>query len=152
MKSGVLLWVSLGVLLIGCVDTAAPKESQLVDEHEGFRVVARSLSPDSPSSSGTINVQVEAIAGWHIAPEAPLRLDLEGDGIELAPAQLRREHARSISEEGIDFATQLRAERAGAASARGKLKFGICRELEDKCIIMRREFEIPVTITFASVQ
>lgn len=143
-----MLLVSLGGLLFACVDASSPAGDYVVDKHEGFRVVARTQSPGSPSSTGKIAVQVEAIGGWHIAPDAPVRLDLEGDGIRLAPSGLRREHAHSISEEEITFTAELRADREGPATAHGQLKFGICRALEDKCIIMRREFEIPVEIAF----
>jgi len=143
-----MLRVALGGLLIACADGTTPAGEHVVDEHEGFRVLALAQSPETPSSTGSLDIRVEAIGGWHIAPEAPLRLDLQSAEIRLMPAELRREQARSISEEGFDFRAEVRAERAGPTTAHGQLKFGICRAREDKCIIMRREFEVPVEIAF----
>jgi hypothetical protein len=134
---------------LACSGDSAPVGSIVVAEESRYQVVARATSPHSPSQQGELRIEVQTAGGWHIAPEAPARLDLEGNGIEFVHAALRADDKLSATEDGFVFATDLKAEAPGRHTATGKLKFGICEGPKAKCVIVREELAIPIDIAFA---
>jgi hypothetical protein len=138
----------LAILLAGCNAPSDPDAATVLAEEARYRILSSHVSPGSPDSSGEVRVRVAATGGWHIAPEAPLRLDFSSADVILAPLELRSEDAESLSDEGFAFATGLRAAEAGAATAQAKIKFGICEGPKEKCVIIRRDMEIPLEIVF----
>ena len=97
----------------------------------------------APGAARELVVRIEPKTGWHLSTEAPTSLVLEGSaGLRLAHPEQRGEQARARREDLIEFATGFETSGAAAASAVGRVKFGICRE--ESCAIVRRDLDIPV--------
>jgi hypothetical protein len=139
-------------MLLACACACGPaansNEPTVVAEDARYRVLARTSSPSSATSSGELRVEVQTSGGWHIAPEAPARLDLTARGVTLASTELREEDKQSADEDGFVFATELRASAPGRHAVLGTLKFGICEGPKEKCVIVRRDLSIPVDVAF----
>ena len=141
----VLVW---GVLACdaGSVETA----TSVIAEESRYQVLLSVTSPPSPVASGELRIRVEMRNGWHIAPEAPARLELETPaGIGLSPGSLSSEDAIALDDAGVEWSAELRADKAGAATTQGHLKIGICEDDEERCVIVRRTLELPVQVFFA---
>ncbi len=131
-----------------CGPPADSSEPIVVAAEARYRVLARASPPSSAASRGELRVEVQTSGGWHIAPEAPARLELEPRGVTLASTDLREEDKQSADEDGFVFATEVRALSPGHHAATGKLKFGICEGPKEKCVIVRRDLSIPVDVAF----
>ena len=79
-----------------------------------------------------------------------VRLALEASGVRIEPATFANEDARVLDADGFEFAGALHADAAGPGRARGQLKFGICEGPQEKCVIVRRELDIPLQVVFAN--
>ena len=137
MRSGI---VTLAALVLACSEATRPVDPgpALLAEESRYRVV-------SESDGSVLTVRVEATGGWHIAPEAPAKLDLTVAGARVEPAALRAEHARELTEDVIEWGCQVLPDGSGGdVDAAGQLKFGICEGPKEKCVIIRREIEIPL--------
>lgn len=132
--------LSAVLLLLACSEASGPVDPgpALLAEDGRYRVV-------SESAGNALTVRVEATGGWHIAPEAPAKLDLSLDGARVEPAALRAEHARELTEDVIEWGCQVLPDGSGRdVDAVGQLKFGICEGPKEKCVIVRREIQIPL--------
>jgi hypothetical protein len=118
-------------------------------EESRYRIVSRSVSPEAASRPGELVVSVAASGGWHVEPEAPTQLELESSGVRLEPSAFANEDARVLDSGGFEFAAAIHAEAPGEGHARGQVKFGICEGPDEKCVIVRREVEIPLRVVFA---
>ena len=132
------------LLLCGCAEVAPEGGPTLVVEENRYRVVAETIS--SGEGLGVLDVRVEAAGGWHIAPEAPVRLDLAAPDMTFTPAKLRAEHARKLDEDVIEWSCELNATTPARRVASGQLKFGICEGDAEQCVIVRRDLQIPVAL------
>ena len=140
----------LAPLALGCAPDA-PDGAMLVATDARYRVLLHTDAAPSGDAPGTLRLHVETVNGWKIAPEAPARLDLEPHtDLEFEPATLRQEDATHIGEDAFEFVTRVRASRAGATTARGKLKFGVCEGDKEQCMIMRRELDLPIEVAAGS--
>lgn len=120
-----------------------------VARDERYLVTMDAVSPMAPGDAGVLRLRVETRNGWHIALEAPARLSLEApESLAFEPASLELEHAESAGDEAFEMTTVLRAERAGHSIARGRLKFGICRERNGICVAIDQELELPIEVAF----
>jgi hypothetical protein len=138
---------SLAVLLLvlcGCAEPASEGDPAVVAQESRYRVVTDASA--SGPGVGMLDVRVEATGGWHIAPEAPVRLDLAAPDVTFVPAKLRAEHASKLDENVIEWSSELRAESSGGRTASGQLKFGICEGDAEQCVIIRRDLEIPLVL------
>ncbi len=133
-------------LALACGSTTsdpAPPDLHLLFEEARYRIV-------SHSQESELRVEVQTTGGWHIAPEAPARLDLSSGALEFAEPALRAEHQQALTDDGFAFATRVSSDRAGRHTATGRLKFGICEGPKAQCVIVRRELAIPVDIAHAA--
>ena len=143
----VLLAAALGAL--ACGQEAAESRSAIAAQDAGYRIHYEATSPASPATPGRLVIRVETRNDWHVAPEAPVSLVLHAPaGLELDPALQRSGDALRSSGEMLEFGSDLHAERPGAALVRGSLKFGMCQGEAERCVIVRRELELPLEIAF----
>ncbi len=100
-----------------------------------YRIAIESSSPDSPDAFGRLRIQVEPQKGWKIALEAPATLHLEETaGLEFDAESDATD--RSIGH--LEFTRTFRAQSAGDAVARGRIKFGICEGDGSLCVLVQR--------------
>ncbi|MEM7413432.1 MAG: hypothetical protein AAF430_24585 [Myxococcota bacterium] len=140
--------VALGAWL-GCAAEAEAPEPELLVSEDRFRVLLASDSPSAADQAGELRVTVETTGGWHVAEEAPARLDLTAPAtMAFEPAELRQSEVRAKHENGFEFVTKLFAEAPGGGVAQGLLKFGICEDDESQCVIVRRDLTLPIDVAF----
>lgn len=114
-----------------------------------YRIDVELSSPDSPDTFGELRVHVEPQNGWKFALEAPASLRLE------EPAGFEFEgdtDATNHSLRHLEFTRSFRADGAGDTLAKGHIKFGICEGDESLCVLVRRELDLPLKVTFAEPQ
>lgn len=124
-------------------------EALVVAEEKRYRIVAHAVSPVSDHSPGELRVKMVASGGWHLEPEAPIRLDFEPSDVRLEPTSFANEDAHVLNDDSFEFVAQLHADASGDRYAKGKIKFGICEGPKEQCVIVRRDIEIPLQIIFA---
>jgi hypothetical protein len=132
------------LLLGGCTEPPAGDGTSVVAEEARYRVLA--TTKPTGAGRGALELRVEMRGGWHIAEEAPVGLDLGAGGIAIRPAQLRVEHAHLLGEDEIEWRCDLVGEATDGATATAQLKLGICEGPGDQCVIVKREFEIPIAL------
>ncbi len=128
-----------------CGDSDGPPGARLVAEDSRYRVTLARAGSSGPDTA-ELHLRVEPTNGWHIAPEAPARLRFaEQPGLHWDPAELSSEETGHIDADGLEFGTTLRMEAGGPTDARAHLKFGICEGPKEKCVIVRRDLELPLS-------
>ena len=127
----------------------AEQETLVLAEESRYRISAHTVLPTSAESPGELRVTMTASEGWHVEPDAPIRLDLEPSGVRLEPAAFANQDAVVLTDEGFEFVAQLSADTSGPGHAKGRIKFGICEGPKEQCVIVRRDLEIPLPIVFA---
>ncbi len=159
MATGIALAGLVLVLLSACEPASAPAP---ILDHDGLALETEDprfeifLRP-GPSRPGAhaLRLRLEPKSGWHMTPEAPTRLELSaGPGIEFDSPRQSGNDAVLSSEEIIEFAIEYRLgddydASDGASSepfAKSQLKFGVCRNDNPRCEIVKREFEIPLAV------
>ena len=107
-----------------------------------YRLEVETTPPPSSDMPGALLVRVEPREGWHIAPEAPASLVVEPEaGARVTPLSQKSEDARALSEQRLEFACRFDpAPRDGSAS--GRLKFGVCRDGDTGCAIVRLDLDL----------
>jgi hypothetical protein len=136
-------------LLAGCAAGEEPAEAGIAARDSRFVVSFESSSPASAEAPGQLRILVEPLDPWHLALEAPATLKLQAPaGLELQPAEQRAEDAVQYSAGALEFASTIRAGKAGAALVRGQLKFGMCEGEDTRCVIVRHDLELPLEIAF----
>jgi hypothetical protein len=143
-----LLVLVLSFALCACEepvgDVTAEAGVAIVAGDERYRVLAESTS--TGPGKGALELRVEMLNGWHIAEGAPVKLDLTSLEVEIAPANLRVEHAHLLGENEIEWRCELESDAGGEGVAQVKLKLGICEGSGDECVIVQHEFGIPLAL------
>lgn len=153
MRAAARAWLAFpAVLLLACAPEAPVTRGPLPVAEDGrYRITL--LPPDWDQPAPGLELRVEPKPGWHIEPEAPARLELEPPPhVEFGNADLRSADAVALGADRLAFATEVRA-RPGAEGpqlARGRVKFGLCRQDDEGCEIVRREVELPLGVVPAS--
>jgi hypothetical protein len=138
--------LALGALALATACGDAHPEGSVVASDARYRVTAHA-DPVTVAAAGRLRVRVETQNGWHVTAEAPARLDWSGPpALRFEPAALRQDDLVPLGEDAFEFVTAVGSERAGTATARGQLKFGICEGPKAKCVIVRRELELPIEV------
>lgn len=141
--------LALVAAAVACAPAGSDEDGRVVARDSNYRVTMQAASPKNAEDAGELRLTVETSEGWHIAPEAPAKLDLASEGpLRFEPSALRQADAQGVHDDGFEFATALRSERPGHALARGELKFGICEDPARKCILVRRSLELPIEVAF----
>jgi hypothetical protein len=141
--------LALGLVLAGLGGCGSELEQagQVVARDARYRVTSDTSPAPTATAPGSLRVRVETLNGWHVAPEAPARLDLTAtDALHFEPAELREQHLQRLGDDGFEFSASVRATRPGPATAHARLKFGICEGPKAKCVIVRRELELPLEV------
>ena len=140
-----LVTLSAVACILGCGERGG--EGAVVATDSRYRVTAHAVPPPAVNAPGRLRLHVQTLNGWHVTAEAPARLDLAGpETLTFEPAELRQQDARPLGEDAFEFVTTVRADRAGSATAHATLKFGICEGPKAKCVIVRRELELPIEV------
>lgn len=135
--------------LAACTPDNAPGDPAIAARDSRFVISFESSAPASPAANGRLRILVEARDPWHLALEAPVTLKLEAPpGFELEPAEQRAEDAVQRSTAALEFASTYRTAKAGEALVRGHLKFGMCEGEDTRCVIIRRDLELPLDVAF----
>jgi hypothetical protein len=141
--------LALLALATGCAAGEEPGGAGIAARDARFVVSFESSAPASPEAPGSLRILVEPRAPWHLALEAPATLRLEPPaGLQVEPAEQRSEDAVRHTAEALEFASALRAGRAGEALVRGHVKFGMCEGEDTRCVIVRQDLELPLDIAF----
>jgi len=148
----------LGLVLLFCIVACEPVSTPphspesdtlaLETEDPRFKIFLR----QEPAQADThaLRLRLEPKSGWHMTPEAPTRLELSAPpGIEFNAPRQSGDDAVQSSEEAIEFAIEyrLKDDHGGTdpeLSAKSHLKFGVCRNDNPRCEIVKRELEIPL--------
>ena len=144
------VWMAGVGLLLACAAERDPEiAAELLVSEDRYRVLLSSLSPASADRPGELRLRVETTGGWHVADEAPARLDLIAPAtMAFEPTELREGEVREKSADGFEFVAKLFAESPGAATALGELKFGICEDDDSACVVVREDLSLPLDIAF----
>ena len=140
--------LSAALFALPACDSAEPpptSDAVVAVPDSQYRIAVESSSPDSPAASGQLRVHVEPQNGWKLALEAPASLHVE----EIAGFEFDAEADtmdRSIGH--LKFTRTFRAESAGDAVARGRIKFGICEGDESLCLLVQEELDLPLKVAF----
>ena len=133
----------VGVALACGAASSSPADVDLGGTVDSRYRLTGAVVAGEPNASPQLRVRVEPRHGWHIAPEAPARLDLESSaGVRFPRERLTREDAAALDEEQLVFTTGFSVEPGAPVTARGQLKFGICEGEDQVCAIVRRDLDI----------
>ena len=143
---------ALFIACTACGPVPSLEDASLALESEDprFEILLERSLPPAEDAARELRLRLLPKAGWHMTPEAPTLLELLAPpGVELDAPLQRGEDAVHSSEERIEFAVAYRvaAERAPTdsnAHVEGRLKFGVCRDGNPRCEIVRRELRIPL--------
>lgn len=101
-------------------------------------------APTPPNASGDLRVRVELRPGWHLAPEAPASLRFEeADGVRVEPWLQRGDDGVELDRHTLEFVALYSV--AGEPRIRGRLKFGLCEDGDERCAIIRRDLDLRLT-------
>ncbi len=133
---------TLALLTLAAPGLLAAGESADTVPDARYRLEVETTPPPNSDTAGALLVRVEPREGWHIAPEAPASLVIEpGAGAQVTPLSQKSADARALSERRLEFACRFDpAPQDG--SARGRLKFGICRDGDTGCAIVRLDLDL----------
>lgn len=77
---------------------------------------------------GELKLLIKATEGYHVSNEAPLKIGLDGQGVDLAKKQLGRDDAKDKKSEAPEFAVSFGAAAAGDKSIVVDALFFVCNE------------------------
>jgi len=83
-------------------------------------------------------------AGWHIHPQAPLKIRLAAPGLKVAKSEFSRKDAANPGGEAPRFETSFVATEGGTTEATYSLDFFICSD--SACVKQSRTLSVPVTV------
>jgi hypothetical protein len=149
-------WSAIAVFIACIACGPAPTQEHttraLETEDPRFQILLEGPLPLTKDATGReLRLRLLPKIGWHMTPEAPTLLELsETSGIELDVPLQRIEDAVHSSEERIEFAIAYHSPNGHAPDVsnphlEARLKFGVCRNDNPRCEIVRREFQIPLT-------
>lgn len=150
-----MLRAATAILFIACTGCGSepPMEAAtlaLETADPRFEILLESSLPTAAAATRELRLRLVAKAGWHMEPAAPTTLELSAPpGIELEAALQRGEDAVHSSGESIEFAVDYRVAADHApidanTHVEGRVKFGVCRDENSRCEIVRRELQIPL--------
>lgn len=77
---------------------------------------------------GELKMCIKAAEGYHVSNEAPLKIGLDGQGVDLAKKQLGRDDAKDKKSEAPEFAVAFGTPAAGDKSIVVDALFFVCNE------------------------
>ncbi|HUK66852.1 MAG TPA: hypothetical protein VLV17_08485 [Anaeromyxobacteraceae bacterium] len=94
---------------------------------------------------GKLVVVIRPLApGWHIHPQAPLKIRFRSAGLAIAKAELSRADAVNPGAEAPRFETSFVASEGGEKEATASLDFFICSDTA--CVKQARTLSIPIAV------
>ena len=136
------LWL---VAAWGC-GSEAPADQNIVVEGVRDGRFAVDVTADGGRPEGQLRVSVEPRPGWHLALEAPARLELaSSERLRFEPEQQTHEDAARVGEDGLAFEFAYADAADGELPVEARIKFGMCKDEAEQCEIVRRDlsFHLP---------
>src|SRR5512138_2096850 len=97
-----------------------------------------------PGGKGTLVVAIVPVEKVHVHPQAPLKITLQSQGLELAKTSLGHKDAVDPKAEGPRFQVPFVAKAKGAQEVKANLDFFIC---SDKwCVKQVKDVTVPVKV------
>jgi hypothetical protein len=119
MLTAALFVLSLAVAAEG--NTPAPAKNYTLT----FEGTTKELQANK---KGELKMCIKATEGYHVSAEAPLKIALESQGVDLAKKQLGRADAKDKKSEAPEFAVSFGAGTAGDKSIVVDASFFVCNE------------------------
>ena len=133
-------------VFVACGDGGAHTLDAGGDDDRRYALELRLAAAGAEEPGEALELRVNARPGWHVAPEAEARLELEAaGGARFDPQRLVSADAERLDESGLSFHSRLHREGSARQEASGNLRFGICEGEDGPCQIVRRElrFRLP---------
>lgn len=93
---------------------------------------------------GLFKLSIRPATGFHVSPEAPLKIGLEGHGVELEKKSLGHGDAQDKNSQAPQFAVKFAAAAAGAQSIAVDATFFVCSE--KLCERKSEKLNVPITV------
>lgn len=142
-------WVRAGALTLAVLSggVALAKDA---DPSSLYEVTTKGSTERLKSGeAGTFVLQITAKEGAHVSDEAPLRLELHGNNVNVERTKLTLSDSVAKKAEGQKyrnprFEVPVRAQKPGKASVDGKLIFFICTET--LCARQQKTLSVPIEV------
>lgn len=93
---------------------------------------------------GTFRLQIKAAEGYHVSAEAPLKIGLTGEGLDLAKKQLGHDDAKDKKAASPEFTVGFGSGAAGAKTINVEATFFVCSE--KLCERKAEKLSVPVSV------
>jgi hypothetical protein len=93
---------------------------------------------------GTFKLSIKPAEGFHVSPDAPLKISLDGSGIDLSKKALGHDDARDKKSFSPEFSVKFTAAEAGAKSINVDAMFFVCNE--KLCERKTEKVSVPITV------
>ncbi len=97
-----------------------------------------------PGGRGTLVLAIVPVGKVHVHPQAPLKITLQSEGLDLAKTSLGHADAVDPKADGPRFQVPFVARKPGAQEVKAKVDFFICSD--QWCVKQVRDVVVPVTV------
>lgn len=118
---------------------AEPKQAQPEVKEEAF--VLRASAPESAEGPFDFIVTLEALSGYKVNPEYPIKFTFDTGAFSAEPEVLRKEQGQ-FEEKKAELKGVVKLTAPGPNVVSGKLSFSVCTE--ERCLIEKRDLAVSV--------
>jgi hypothetical protein len=97
-----------------------------------------------PGKQGTLRLHIKAAEGYKVSPEAPLKIALTGDGVDLTKTKLGHDDAKDKKSEAPEFNVAFSSASAGDKKIVVDASFFVCNE--KICERKTEKLSVPVSV------
>jgi hypothetical protein len=115
----------LSILMAGALAIGAQNAEAI--KHYTFDTSGTSQEVQA-GKGGNLKLAIKPEAGFHVSPDAPLKISLSGEGVELSKKALGHEDAKDKKSEAPEFEVKFGAVEAGQKSIAVEAMFFVCSE------------------------
>ncbi len=116
-----------------------PKQAQPEVKEEAF--VVRASAPESAEGPFDFTVTLEALAGYKVNPEYPIKFTFDSGAFSAEPGVLRKEQGQ-VEEKKAELKGVVKLTAPGPTVVSGKFSFSVCTD--ERCLIEKRDLAVSV--------
>lgn len=116
-----------------------PPQGQPEVKEEAF--VVRASAPESASGPFDFTVTLEALSGYKVNPEYPIKFTFDIGAFSAEPGVLRKEQGQ-VEEKKAELKGVVKLTAPGPTVVSGKLSFSVCTD--ERCLIEKRDLAVSV--------